>query len=227
MPAPDPARLHPTTRPDLDNVIFLASQVTSELIEVGEFTYYDDEGWRGPFQTTNVFYNYGPQKLVIGRFSAIGPGVQVIMPSGEHPMVGPSTYPFTMFGGEWTDITLDVFLAIPAKNDTVLGNDVWIGREAVIMPGVTIGDGAVIAAHSVVTRDVAPYAVVGGNPARVIRPRFEPEDVSSLLDSRWWDWPVDAITRHAADIMGGDPARLAAIAARLRDPQSRTTHEDS
>nr|WP_155999095.1 CatB-related O-acetyltransferase [Streptomonospora sp. PA3] len=205
--------MHPTTRDDLDNVVFLRNQVTSEFIEVGEYTYYDDEGRRGPFEAENVFYNYGPQRLVIGRFSAIGPGARFLMPGGTHPMAGPSTFPFTMFGGEWTENTLEAFLAIPAKGDTVIGNDVWIGREAAVMPGVSIGDGAVVAAYSVVTADVEPYTVVGGNPARTIRSRFGPADVRLLLEARWWDWPIELITRHAADIMAGTPARLAELAA--------------
>ncbi|MGK9221787.1 CatB-related O-acetyltransferase [Microbacterium barkeri] len=130
------------------------------------------------------------------------------MPGGSHPMVGPSTYPFTMFGGAWMENTLDAFLAIEQRGDTVVGNDVWIGREATILPGVTIGDGAVIGAHSVVTKDVAPYEVVGGNPARRIRMRFDEEDVRRLLAVRWWDWPIERITEHAAVIMTGTPAEL-------------------
>ncbi|QBI52016.1 CatB-related O-acetyltransferase [Streptomonospora litoralis] len=216
MSAPDPARLHPTTRSDLDNVVFLRNQVTSEFIEVGEFTYYDDEGTRGPFESANVLYNYGTQRLVIGRFCAIGPGVRFVMPAGQHPMAGPSTFPFTMFGGSWTDNTLDTFLAIPSNGDTVVGNDVWFGREAAVLPGVSVGDGAVIAAYSVVASDVEPYTVVGGNPAQPIRVRYGPEDVRLLREARWWDWPVELITRHAAEIMGGTPARLAEIAAELR-----------
>lgn len=217
MPAPDPTQLHPSTRPELTNVVMLANQVTSELIDVGEFTYYDDEGWRGPFESTNVLYHHGPQRLVIGRFTAIGPGVQILMPGGQHPMIGPSTYPFTMFGGEWADNTLATFQAIPAKKGTVIGNDVWVGREAVIMPSVHIGDGSVIAAHSVVTKDVDPYTVVGGSPAQLIRSRYGPHDVQRLLDVRWWDWPIEVITRHAATIMGGTPQELAAVAAESRD----------
>lgn len=211
MPAPDPNRLHPTTRPDLTNVVFLRAQVTSDLIEVGEYTYYDDEGGGVPFEEACVLYNYGPQRLVIGRFSAIAPGVTLLMPAGNHPTVGPSTYPFTMFGGEWAERTLDTYLSIPAPPDTRIGNDVWIGRGATVMPGVSIGDGAVVAAHSVVTRDVEPYALVGGNPARHIRSRFPEPDVALLLEARWWDWPIEAVTEHAALIMGGSPADLAAV----------------
>ncbi|WP_133742251.1 CatB-related O-acetyltransferase [Actinorugispora endophytica] len=215
MPAPDPAQPHPSTRPELTNVVFLRNQIGSELIEVGEYTYYDDEGRRGPFETANVLYNYGPQRLRIGRFCAIGPGARFLMPGGSHPMAGPSTYPFTMFGGDWTDATLETFMSLPTKGDTVIGNDVWIGRESVVMPGVTVGDGAVIGAHSVVTKDVPPYAVVGGNPARLVRSRFTEEEVALLLESQWWNWPVEAVTKHAATIMAGTPQQIAALSRDL------------
>lgn len=209
---PDPGLLNPSSRPELTNVVFLRNEVTSPLLEVGEFTYYDNEGTRPPFEQGNVRYLYGPQRLVIGRFTAIGPGAGFLMPGGTHPMVGPSTYPFTMFGGSWAANTLDTFLAIEQPGDTVVGNDVWIGREATVLPGVTIGDGAVIGAHSVVTRDVEPYAVVAGNPARQIRTRFGDADVRLLLELRWWNWPVDRITEYAALIMAGTPEELARAA---------------
>ncbi len=209
---PDPDRLTPSSREDLTNVIFLKNQVTSPFLEVGEFTYYDDEGTRPPFEQANVHYLYGPQRLVIGRFTTIAPGAAFVMPGGNHPMVGPSTYPFTMFGGAWADATLDAFLAIEQPGDTVIGNDVWIGREATILPGVTIGDGAVIGAQAVVTKDVGPYEVVAGNPARVVRTRFDDADVERLLRARWWDWPLERITAHAATIMAGTPAELERLA---------------
>lgn len=212
MPAPDPNRPHPTTRPDLTNVVFLKAQVTCELIEVGEYTYYDDEGSGVPFEQACVLYNHGPQRLVIGRFSAIAPGVTILMPAGNHPTIGPSTYPFTMFGGEWADRTLNTYLSVPPPPDTRIGNDVWVGRGATIMPGVSIGDGAIVAAHSVVTKNVEPYALVGGNPARQVRTRFPEQEVALLLQARWWDWPIGAVTEHAATIMGGTPADLALIA---------------
>lgn len=215
---PDPDALHPTTRADLTNVVLLRNQLTSPLIEVGAFTYYDDEGVRGPFEQHNVRYLFGPQRLRIGSFTAIGPGASFLMPGGSHPMVGPSTYPFTMFGGAWADATLETFLAIEQAGDTVVGNDVWIGRDATILPGVTIGHGAVIGAHSVVTRDVAPYEIAAGNPARVVRTRFEPDDVALLLEASWWDWPIERITEHAAVIMAGTPAELARIAAETPAP---------
>lgn len=211
MPIPDPNQLHPSTRPELTNVVFLKNQVTSDLIDVGDFTYYDDAGSGVPFEEANVLYNYGPQRLTIGKFTAIAPGVTILMPAGNHPTIGPSTYPFTMFGGDWADKTLETYLSIPPLPDTIIGNDVWLGRDTTIMPGVTIGDGAVVAAHSVVTKDVAPYAIVAGNPARHIRTRFHETVIAHLLATRWWNWPAELISEHAALIMGGDPAQLATI----------------
>jgi virginiamycin A acetyltransferase len=209
---PDPDQTNPSTRADLTNVIFLKNEVTSPFIEAGDFTYYDNEGSRPPFEQANVKYLYGPQRLVIGRFTAIAPGVTFLMPGGSHPMVGPSTYPFTMFGGAWMEQTLDTFMAIEQPGDTVVGNDVWIGRDATILPGVTIGDGAVIGAGSVVTKDVGPYEIVAGNPARRVRARFADDDVERLLAVRWWDWPIEKITEHSAVIMAGTPSDLERIA---------------
>ncbi|GAA1532604.1 virginiamycin A acetyltransferase [Microbacterium ginsengiterrae] len=205
---PDPDQPTPTSRADLTNVIFLKNAIESPLIDVGDFTYYDDEGFRPPFEQANVKYLYGPQRLVLGRFTAIAPGATFLMPGGNHPMIGPSTYPFTMFGGAWQEATLEAFLAIEQPGDTVVGNDVWIGRDATVLPGVTIGDGAIIGAHSVVTKDVHPYEVVAGNPARHVRMRFDARDVERLLAVRWWDWPVEKITEYAAVIMAGSPQEL-------------------
>ena len=211
---PDPAQPHPTTRSDLNNVVFLKPTVHSPFIEVGDFTYYDNDKNPAPFEEANVRYLYGPQRLVIGRFTTIGPGVTFVMPGGNHPMVGPSTYPFTMFGGEWTERTLEAFLAIDQPGDTTIGNDVWIGRQAVVMPGVSIADGAVIGAHSVVTKDVGAYEVAAGNPARVVRSRWRVDHVRTLLRLQWWNWPIEKITEHAAIIMAGTPDELAEAAER-------------
>lgn len=215
MNIPDPDQPTPSTRPDLTNVVFLKNEVTSEFIEVGAYTYADSEGNPAPFEQRCVKYLYGPQKLRIGKFSTIGPGVTILMPGGNHPIAGPSTYPFTMFGGDWADATLETFLAIEQPGDTVIGNDVWIGRGATILPGVTIEDGAVIGACAVVSKDVGTYEVVAGNPARLIRSRFSDEEIELLEKARWWDWPIEEITRHSATIMGGSPGDLAKIAEDL------------
>ncbi|GAA2793269.1 CatB-related O-acetyltransferase [Saccharopolyspora taberi] len=208
---PDPAAPHPSTRPELTGVTFLSAVVTSPFVEVGDYTYYD-----GPenFETDNVLYNYGPAKLRIGRFCAIATGARFVMPAANHPMIGCSTYPFTMFGGDWTEATLDIAAALPAKGDTVIGNDVWFGRDVTIMPGVRVGDGAVIATSAVVTSDVPAYGIAGGNPARVIRRRFYDADVALLQRIAWWNWPIETITAHVRTIMGGQPADLAALARR-------------
>ncbi|WRS29216.1 CatB-related O-acetyltransferase [Actinomycetaceae bacterium MB13-C1-2] len=210
MDVPDPDRSNPTTRVDLMNVVFLKNEVISGFIEVGDYTYADSGGDPTPFERRCVRYLYGPQRLRIGKFTAIAPGVQILMPGGNHPMIGPSTYPFTMFGGDWGEATLETFLAIEQPGDTVIGNDVWIGRDAMILPGASIGDGAVIGAGSVVTRGVGPYEVVAGNPARRIRTRYSDDAIALLQEIAWWDWPIDKITRNVAVIMGGTPADLAA-----------------
>lgn len=208
----DPSVLHPL--PEHERVVFLKPLITSPSIEVGEFTYYDDPDAATEFERRNVLYAYGPEKLVIGRFCAVASGTRFLMAGAEHPTMGVSTYPFTMFGGEWADRTLDLVTAMPSRGDTVVGNDVWFGYGATVMPGVRIGDGAIIAAGAVVTADVPPYTVVGGNPARPIRQRYSDAEVALLLEAAWWDWPVDVITRHVRTIMAGTPAEIGAIAAR-------------
>ncbi|RJQ82346.1 antibiotic acetyltransferase [Pseudonocardiaceae bacterium YIM PH 21723] len=208
---PDPTQTHPM--PGVDRVVFLRPLISSDKIVVGEYTYYDDPVEPAAFEQRNVLYGYGPEKLVIGRYCAIAEGTRFIMSGAMHPMVGPSTFPFAIFGGSWRDETLDLVMNVASRGDTVVGNDVWFGYQSLIMPGVTIGDGAIIAAGSVVVSDVPPYAIVGGNPATVIRMRYEPEDVRRLLAAAWWNWPVELVTEHARLIMSGTPADLEAIAA--------------
>jgi virginiamycin A acetyltransferase len=207
---PDPAR---ASVPGMDNkVVFLKPLITSELIEVGEFTYYADPVDASRFEAENVMYNFGPERLVIGKFCAIGTGTKILMPASSHPAGGVSTYPFFMFAGSWMDATLDGFLSAERLGDTVIGNDVWFGREATIMPGVRIGDGAIVGTGAVVTSDVPPYGIVFGNPARLVSRRFGEEDVARLLRVAWWDWPVETITAYAGVIAGGKPAELEAVA---------------
>jgi virginiamycin A acetyltransferase len=127
--------------------------------------------------------------------------------------MGVSTFPFTMFGGQWAEGTMDIVTAMPSRGDTVVGNDVWFGYRSTVMPGVRIGDGAIIAAGSVVTADVPPYTIVGGDPARPIRRRFDDADVERLRRAAWWDWPADLVTRHVRTIMAGTPADIERVAA--------------
>jgi virginiamycin A acetyltransferase len=217
--APDPDSLHPVT--GHERVVFLKPLVTNPKIEVGDYTYYDDPDDPLGFERNAVLYGYGPERLVIGRYCAIASGVRFIMAGANHADLGPSTFPFGIFGGDWAERTMDLVMGAPSRGDTVVGNDVWLGYRALVMPGVTIGDGAVVAAASVVVSDVPPYAIVGGNPARVIRMRYGEEDVARLLRAAWWDWPVDMVTEHARTIMAGTPAELERISRSLPDSGAR------
>jgi virginiamycin A acetyltransferase len=208
--APDPTVLHPVA--GQDRVVYLRPLVTDPRIEVGEYTYYDDPDDALGFERNAVLYAYGPERLIIGRYCALASGVRFIMPGANHADLGPSTFPFGIFGEPWAELTLDLVMGAPSRGDTVVGNDVWLGYRALVLPGVTIGHGAVVAAASVVASDVPPFAIVGGNPARVIRRRYEDEDVERLLRAAWWDWPVELVTEHSRTIMAGTPAELERIA---------------
>lgn len=202
--------VHPL--PAHERVVFLKPLVTSPKIVVGEYTYYDDPDGATGFEHRNVLYGYGPERLIIGKYCAIAAGARFLMAGADHPTMGVSTFPFSIFGGEWTERTLDIVTAMPSRGDTVIGNDVWFGYQATVMPGAQIGDGAIIAAGAVVTADVPPYTIVGGNPAKPIRRRFEEADIDRLRRAAWWDWPVDLVTEHAHTIMAGTPADIERIA---------------
>jgi virginiamycin A acetyltransferase len=207
---PDPNQVHPL--PSTDRVVFLKPVVAgNQNIVVGDYTYYDDPGDPTAFARDNVLYAYGPERLVIGRYCALAEGVRFVMPGANHAMLGPSTFPFGIFGGDWAD-TMDLVMSAPSRGDTTVGNDVWLGYRSLVMPGVTIGDGAIVAAGSVVAADVPPYAIAGGNPARVARMRYDEADVERLLRAAWWDWPVERVTEHSRAIMSGTPAELEGIA---------------
>ena len=168
---------------------FIKNVITAPNIIVGDYTYYDDSVAPTEFEKNNVLFNYPEfgDKLIIGKFCSIASGTKFIMGSANHRLGSVTTYPFNVFGGSWQENTPDHMSQLPFKGDIVIGNDVWIGRESIIMPGVKIGDGAIIAAYSVVTKDVEPYSVVGGNPARFIKKRFNDELIELLLEFKWWD----------------------------------------
>jgi virginiamycin A acetyltransferase len=211
-PGPDPDVVHPVT--GQERVVFLRPLVRAANIEVGAYTYYDHPQRALDFERDAVLYGFGPERLVIGKFCALAAGVRFLMGGANHADRGPSTYPFGIFGAPW-DHTMDIVMSAPSRGDTVIGNDVWLGYEALVLPGVTIGHGAVVAAASVVSADVPPYAVVAGNPSRIVRRRYDDRDISRLLSAAWWDWPVAAITEHARVILAGTPLELERIAAGL------------
>ncbi|MCH1923566.1 Vat family streptogramin A O-acetyltransferase [Shewanella sp. C32] len=183
---------------------YLKNFITSENIIVGDYTYYDDPDGPERFES-NVLYHFPfiGDKLVIGKFCAIAKDVKFIMNGANHKLSGFSTYPFQIFGNGWEKV-MPTAAELPYKGDTHVGNDVWIGYEATIMPGVTIGSGAIIASKSVVTADVPAYSIVGGNPAKVIKYRFEPDTITQLLDIAWWDWSAEKITDNLEAIVGCD-----------------------
>ncbi len=175
---------------------FLKNIITNPNIEVGDYTYYDDLEDVANFEK-NVMYHYDflGDKLIIGKFCMIATGVRFIMNGANHKMDGITAYPFNIFGKDWKRVEPE-FSDLPFKGDTVIGNDVWIGNGATIMPGVKVGDGAIIATNATVVKDVAPYTIVGGNPAREIRKRFSPEKIDELLALKWWDWDIKKITEN-------------------------------
>lgn len=208
MQGPSPDNPHPMA--GFPQVCYIRNTVTNPNIVIGEYTYYDDPDGAENFER-NVLYHFPflGDKLVIGRFCALARGAKFIMNGANHKMSGFSTYPFYIFGGGWEQ-HMPQAGELPFKGDTVIGNDVWIGYGALIMPGVRIGDGAIVAARAVVTADVPPYTVVGGNPARPLRQRFDAAVIAELLKLAWWDWPADKISRNLAAIMGGEIAALRA-----------------
>ncbi len=193
-------------------VCFIRNTVRNPDIIVGEYTYYDDPEDSEGFER-NVLYHFPfiGDRLVIGKFCAIARGVKFIMNGANHKLSGISTYPFQIFGNGWEKVMPEAG-DLPYKGDTVIGNDVWIGYEALVMPGVRIGNGAIVSARSVVASDVPAYTIVGGNPARPIRQRFDLDTVARLESLAWWDWPVETITRHLDLIVAADVDALAAVA---------------
>lgn len=191
--------------------VYLKSVITDPGISIGDFTMYNDFV-RDPrdFQRNNVLYHYpvNHDRLIIGKFCSIACGAKFLFNSANHTLTSLSTYPFPIFYEDWGLDVKDVAEAWDNKGDIVIGNDVWIGYEAVIMAGVTIGDGAVIGTRAVVTKDVPPYTIVGGVPAKTIGRRFSSETISALLELKWWDWPAERIARNIEAIKSGEAGRL-------------------
>ncbi|TFL13024.1 Vat family streptogramin A O-acetyltransferase [Pusillimonas caeni] len=213
MNGPSPANKHPMD--GFPQVCFVKNTVQNPNIIIGDYTYYDDPEDSENFER-NVLYHFPfiGDRLIIGKFCAIARGAKFIMNGANHKLSGISTYPFQIFGNGWESVmpSLD---ELPYKGDTVIGSDVWIGYEALIMPGVTIGNGAIVSSRAVVTSDVAPYTVVGGNPAKLIKQRFSDEAIKMLEAIAWWDWPVEKISRHLPIIVSGDIAALHACATKI------------
>lgn len=207
MKGPSPEEPHPMK--GFPQVGFLRPLVNNPNIIVGEYTYYDDPDGPEHFESKCVLYHFPfvGDKLILGKYCALARNVKFIMNGANHSMNGFSTYPFYIFGNGW-EVATPGPDDLSYKGDTIVGNDVWLGYDALVMPGVKIGDGAIVAARSVVTSDVAPYSVVGGNPARVIRMRFADELIKELLEIQWWNWNVEKVTRNLRQIVAADIEKL-------------------
>ena len=191
--------------------VYLKHVITNPNIIVGDFTMYNDFV-RDPrdFEKNNVLYHYpiNRDRLIMGKFCSIACGAKFLFTSANHTQKSLSTYPFPIFFEEWDLDVEDITSAWDRKGDIVIGSDVWIGYEAVILSGVTIGDGAIIGARAVVTKDVPPYTIACGVPARQIRRRFSDETIAALLELKWWDWPREKIARKIEAIKNGDMEAL-------------------
>ncbi len=190
-----------------DRLCFLKNVIKNPSIVVGDYTYYDDfENINNFEKNVKYLFDFTGDKLIIGKFCMIASDVTFIMNGANHLSESISTYPFAIFGHDWSKAMEGK--SYPSKGNTEIGNDVWIGYDATIMPGVKIGDGSIIATKSVVTKDVAPYSIIGGNPAKLIRKRFSDEVIEKLLKISWWHWPIEKITNHVNDLTGTDLSNL-------------------
>ncbi|MDO5570252.1 MAG: CatB-related O-acetyltransferase [Bacteroidales bacterium] len=187
--------------------IYLSGVIKSKNIEVGDYTIYNDFV-NDPvnFEQNNVLYHYpiNNDKLIIGKFCSIACGAKFIFNSANHTLNSLSNYTFPIFFEEWGLDVKNITKAWDNKGDIIVGNDVWIGYDAVIMAGVKIGDGAIIGTRAVVTKDVPPYTIVGGVPAKTIRKRFSDETINKLLETKWWNLPFEQIKNEIQNIMNGD-----------------------
>ena len=204
MTIPDINKIYPRTNDK--QIVYLKNVITNSNIQIGDYTIYNDF-YNDPteFQKNNVLYHYpiNQDKLIIGKFCSIACGAKFLFNSANHTLNSLSNYPFPIFFEEWQLDKKDVASAWDNKGDIVIGSDVWIGYEAVIMAGVHVGDGAIIASRAVVTKDVPPYTIVGGMPAKEIRMRFDKDTVDRLQELQWWNWNIEKITRYLPHIMSG------------------------
>ena len=192
---PDPNTIHPNEQ--IKSVVFIKNVISRPNIIAGDYSYYDDADGAERFEEhVTHHYPFLGDRLIIGKFCAIAKGIEFVMNGANHRMNSATTYPFNIMGGGWEQFTPRLE-ELPYKGDTVVGNDVWIGYEAVVMAGVRIGDGAVIGMGAVVTKDVPPYAVVGGVPARIIKMRFSENQISELLSQNIWEKPIEWIEENA------------------------------
>jgi virginiamycin A acetyltransferase len=200
MDYPDKDQTYPLK--DYNRLCFLKNIIQNPNIVVGDYTYYDDfEDVHNFEKNVKYHFDFVGDKLIIGKFCMIVSGATFIMNGANHLSQAISTYPFAIFQG-WENAMKGK--NYPVKRDTIIGNYVWIGHRATIMPGVQVGDGAIIATNATVTKDVEPYSIAGGNPARIIKKRFDDTTIEKLLQIRWWDWDIEKISQYVDKLTGLD-----------------------
>jgi virginiamycin A acetyltransferase len=206
---PDPNAIYPVET--LKRICFIKNVITRPNIVIGDYTYYDDPNGAETFEAhVTHHYDFLGDRLIIGKFCAIAQGIEFIMNGANHRMNAATTYPFYIMGGGW-EKTMPALTDLPFKGDTVIGSDVWIGQHVTILPGVQVGDGAIIAANAVVARDVPAYHIAGGNPARVLKKRFADDLIEHLLKMKWWDWSAEKIFANLEILSSGDLERVKSI----------------
>lgn len=191
--------------------VYLNAVIEDSAIKVGDYTIYNDfVSDPRLFEKNNVLYHYPihQEKLIIGKFCSLACGVKFLFNCANHSLHSLSSYTFPLFYEEWGLDWENIGQAWDNRGDIIIGNDVWIGYEALVLSGVHIGDGAIIGARAVVTKDVAPYTIVGGVPAKEIRKRFDPQTIARLESLQWWNWPVDKIRRNLPSILHGETEKL-------------------
>ncbi|MDF2656799.1 MAG: acetyltransferase [Bacillota bacterium] len=206
---PNPDAIYPNE--EIKSVCYIKNVITRPNIIVGAYTYYDDINGAERFEEhVTHHYEFIGDKLIIGKFCAIAKGVEFVMNGANHRMCSVTTYPFNIMGHGW-EKSSPTLSDLPFKGDTVIGNDVWIGQNVTVMPGVHIGDGAIVAANSVVVKDVPPYCIAGGNPCRTLKKRFDDELINYLLAIKWWDWSPRKIFDNLEALCNGDLSKVKEI----------------
>lgn len=203
MMGPDKNQLYPNE--NIKTVCYIRNLPKKTNIEIGEYTYYSDNK-NSPeefYSHIEHHYEFLGDKLIIGKFCAIAEGIKFIMNGANHRMNGITTYPFNIFGNGWEKV-MPTVEQLPFKGDTVIGNDVWIGQNVTVMSGIKIGDGAIIAANSTVVKNVEPYTIYGGNPAKFIKKRFSDENIEFLLKIQWWNWDEEKIFNNLENLTSED-----------------------
>lgn len=196
---------------NVPSVCFIKNVITRPNIEIGDYTYYDDTNGADKFEEhVTHHYEFLGDKLIIGKFCQIASGIKIIMNGANHRMNSVTTYPFNIMGNGWEKVTPKLE-DLPFKGDTIIGNDVWIGQNVTILPGVHIGDGAIIGANSVVTKDIPAYHIAGGNPCKIIRKRFNEELINYLEEIKWWDWEDEKIFKNLEILCSSDLEKIKTI----------------